>query len=173
MIGGDVGRFFESINDSSCVGTGVFPPLPNTALRGVNPDDTTLAGPMLVKDLGNPASHFDCVQKLFLLFIRAHGGISNRTRPYRGNERTDIETLPGNQIRDPLKLILTCFRIGMREKKEIVDAIELSTVHLGSSREIEHVLKIYIRFVSTLTGFANETRPHCIVKFKGREAHGN
>jgi hypothetical protein len=55
----------------------------------------------------------------------------------------------------------------MWEKEEIVDTIEFSPVHLRGGGKVEHILEADGRFLPFVIAFANETGPHCIVKFKG------
>ena len=122
---------------------------------------------MLVKDFANTAGHFHRIQKFLLLFVGTHGGIPHRARPNRSNERADVKALALDEVSYSLELVITCLGVGMGQKKKVVDAIELSAVDLGGGGKVEHVLETDGGFLSFVVAFANETGPHCIMKFEG------
>ena len=60
----------------------------------------------------------------------------------------------------------------MREEKEVINAIEFLPVHVRRNGEVEHVLKTDWRLLSFAGSFADESGPHCVMKFRRGVAHG-
>jgi hypothetical protein len=57
-------------------------------------------------------------------------------------------------------------------EKEVVDSVELLSVHLGRGGEIEHALEGNGRLLAVAVAFADESGPHGIVQFEGRHVLG-
>ena len=81
---------------------------------------------------------FDGADELLAVLVVAHGGITDRARPDRRDERADGEALARDHVGDRLQVVVAGIGIGVRKKEEVVDAVELLAVHFGGGGQFEH-----------------------------------
>ncbi|EMI17305.1 hypothetical protein RMSM_05777 [Rhodopirellula maiorica SM1] len=165
VIGRDLGSFFERVGNFLRVGLRVFTPLFDTKLGAIDADCSVLTHTVVVKDSGDTASHLHRREELGLLLGIAHSRIANGTGPNRSDQRTDRQTFAGDQIRNLANLVVAGFGIGVWQEQKVVDAIELLSVDFGRSGQVEHSLEADRWLLPFVGAFANQTGPHCIMKF--------
>ena len=130
---------------------------------------------MLVEDTGDPAAHLDRLEELGLRRVVAHGGITHRARPDRGNKRADLEALRSDHLGDAAEFVIRGGGIGVGEEKKVIDSVEFLSIDLGRGGEIEHAFEGNRRLLPVAVAFTDETGPHGIVQFErghGREDVG-
>ena len=171
VVLGDGGGLFEGVDDAGGVGRGVFTPLGDAELGGVDADHAILAHAVGVEDLGDAAGHLDGAEEFLLLSVVTHGGVADGAGPHGSHEGTDGEAFGGDEISDALDLVIAGLGIGVREEEEVVDAFELLAVHVGCGREVEHALQADRGFLAVAIAFADEAGPHRVVKFGCGVAH--
>jgi len=82
-----------------------------------------------------------------------------------------MESMSLNQIGNPLELVIAGRRIGMRQEEKIVDPLELLSIHLRGGGQLKHLIQADRRLLTFVSAFADQPRPHRVVKFGERVCH--
>ena len=164
VVGGDLRSLLKSVDDAGGVRLFIFAPLGDAELGRVDADDAVFADAMLVEQLGDATGLIDREQELLLLFVGTHRRISDRARPDRRHERTDVQALGGDQVGHLLQIVFRDVGVGMGVEKEEIHAIELMPVDVGGDGHVEHVLEGDGRVIR-IGLLADEAGPHGVVQF--------
>jgi hypothetical protein len=164
MIGGDFGSFAERLGDLRSVRFWVFAPFLDAELGRIDPDCAVFAHAMFLEHTGNSTSHAHGAEKLFPRLCISHRRIADRAGPDRRDNRADAETVPLNKVGDFLQFVVAGVRIGVRQEKEVVNPVELLAVHLRAGGQFEHPFETDWWFLARFISFADQSRPHGVVK---------
>ena len=107
-------------------------------------------------------------EKFLASFGISHRRIANRAGPNRGYKRANAKTVSGNHVGDFFKFVVAGVRIGVRQEKEVVNPVELLAVHFSGGGQFEHPFETYRGLLALFIPFANQPRPHCVVKTMAR-----
>ena len=172
VVGGDLGRFAERLGDSLGVRLGVLAPFRDAELRGIDPDHAVLANAVLVEHPRDAARHLHGIEELLAGRLVPHRRIADRAGPNRRDQRADGEAVSLNQVGDLPQVGVAGLGVGVRQKEEVVDPVELLAVHLGAGGQFEHPFETDRRLLARPISFADQPGPHGVVKFgEGLRTH--
>jgi hypothetical protein len=164
-VGGDGGGLLEGVDDAGGVRLRVLTPFGDAELGGVDADDAVFADAVRVEDLRDAAGHLHGAEEFLLLGVVAHGGITHGAGPHGRHEGADAEALGGDEIGDLLEFVVAGLGIRVGQEEEVVDAFKLLAVHIRGGGEVEHLFEADRGLLAFAIAFADESGPHCIVKF--------
>ena len=99
------------------------------------------------------------------MLVGAHGGVADGAGPDRCDEGADIEAFALDQVGDALEFVVTGLGIGVRQEEEVIDPVKLLAIDLGGGGQFKHALERDGWFLAFLVALADESGPHCVMKF--------
>jgi len=165
VVGGNLGRFAERLGDFRGVCLRVFTPFFDPELSRVDPNRAVFAHAVIVEYACDAACHAHGVEKFLASHGIAHRRIAHGASPDRRDKRTDVEAVPRNQVGDFFQFVVAGVRIGVRQKKEVVNPIELLAVNLRAGGQFEHPFETDRWLLALFISFAHQPGPHGVVKF--------
>ena len=94
--------------------------------------------------------------------LRPHGGSTADRRPHGRDQRAGYEVVRGQFVRESLEVVVGRIDVGVRQRQEQVDAVELCPIYFGRRGEAQHGVEIDRRLGAG--AFADDARPHRVVK---------
>ena len=167
VVVGDLRRLAKGLGNLRRIGLRILPPLVDAKFRRVDPDHAILPHTVLLKDLRDPAGHLHGGEKLFCRDGIAHRRVADGARPDRCHEGADREAVAGDLVGDHRQFRVARFGVRVRQKQEVVDAVELLAIHIRSGGQFQHPIKADRRLLTGVGALADEAGPHGVVKFWG------
>ena len=115
-----------------------------------------------------PIAHAFCHlrEKALAILIAAHCRPAARRCPDRRHERSDDEAACANAIGETLQRVAVGIDVDVRVEQKQIDPFEADAVDVCGCRQIEHRVQIDRRL--RVGAFADQSRPHCVVKSRFR-----
>ena len=134
--------------------------------RAVDANHTVLAHAVFVEDARNATGLANGVDELAPLLDGSHRAVANGARPNRRDHGANREIFRRDLVGHLADVRLARIGIKMGVEEEKVDAVELLSVDGGLCGELEHAVERDGGMVG-IGFFADESGPHCVVKFHG------